>query len=103
MSDAWLIVALLTVATVAIRISGPLLTGHRELPAWATPVITVLPGALLTALIVVQVLSDGDRIVVDERLVGLAVAGLVLWRRQNAVILAMMAAAIAVAAIRALS
>lgn len=103
MSDAWLVVVLLTVATVAIRISGPLLTGHRELPTWAVPVITVLPGALLTALIVVQVFGDGDRIVVDERLAGLAVAGLVLWRRQNAVILAMLAAASVVAVIRALS
>ena len=103
MSDAWLIVILLTLATIAIRISGPLLTGHRQIPAWAIPVITVLPGALLTALIVVQVFSDGDQVVVDERIAGLAVAGLVLWRRPNAVILAMMAAAFVVATIRALT
>lgn len=102
MSDTWLVVLLLTLATVAIRISGPLLTGHRELPGWAAPVIAVLPGALLTALIVVQVFSDGDRLVLDERLAGLAAAGLVLWRRRGAVITAMIAAAAVAAALRAL-
>lgn len=103
MSDAWLIVVLLTLATMAIRVSGPVLTGHRELPAWAVPVISVLPGALLTALIVIQVLTDGDKIVVDERLIGLAAAGLVLWRRRDSVILTMLAAAVVVAAFRALT
>ena len=65
-------------------------------------IIAVLPGALLTALIVVQVFSDGDRLVLDERLAGLVAAGLVLWRRRGAVITAMIAAAAVAAALRAL-
>lgn len=101
MSDIWAVVLLMTVGVVVIKTSGPFLIGHRELPGWAMPVITVLPGALLTAIIVVQVLSDGKKIVVDERLLGLAVAGSILWWRRNALLAAVVAAAASVALIRA--
>lgn len=101
MSDIWAVIVLLTFAVMLTKIGGPLLIGHRELPDWAIPVITVLPGALMTAVIVVQVLGAGNKIVVDERLAGLAAAGLVLYWRRNAFIAAIIAAAATAAVIRA--
>lgn len=101
MDDAWLIAILLAATTMALKMSGPLLIGKHDLPAWAVPVIDVLPGAMLTALIVIQAVTDGGRIVIDERICGLAVAaGILLWRRQ-ALVPAVLSAAIVVALLRA--
>lgn len=103
MDDIWAVIFLMTLTAIALKVSGPFLVGHRELPGWALPVITVLPGALLTALIVVQVVADENRVVVDERLVGLAAAGGILWWRREALILAIVGAAAAAALVRAVS
>lgn len=102
MSETVLLIIGLALASAALRVSGPLLLGQRALPPWAGPVLTVLPGALITALIVVQVLGPSDSVTVDERLIGLAAAGLVLWWRRSAVIPALIVAAVTVALIRAL-
>lgn len=102
MSDAWIVILLLTLTTMVLKFIGPLILGHRELPGWAMRVFTVLPAALLTALIVVQVMGQGDRVVVDERLVGLAAAGGVLAWRRGAIAGAVVAAMLATALTRAL-
>ncbi len=101
MPEIWWTVIGLAVLTVLIKGSGTLMLGHRELPAWAPRVIEVLPGALLTALIVVQVFGSGKQVEIDERLIGiLAAAGVLFWRR-NALILSMLTAAVTVALLRA--
>ena len=43
----------------------------------------LLPVALLSAIVAVQALSSGSRLVIDARVPGLAVAVLLLWRRAN--------------------
>jgi uncharacterized membrane protein len=103
MSNVWPTIALVALTTAALRVCGPILIGRRELPAWAIPVIEVLPGAMLTALIVVQTFSQGDRVVVDERALGIAVAGAILIWRRNALIPAVLAAVIVVALLRAIT
>lgn len=102
MTDTWLIVILLALTTNALKVSGPILVGRRNLPSWTVPVIEVLPAAMLTALIVVQGFSKDGQIVVDERICGLvAAAAILIWRRQ-ALMPAVVAAALVVAAIRAI-
>ena len=102
MSATWATVIGLAAATALLRASGPLLIGHRELPPWAPAVITVLPGALLTAMIVVQVFGEGSKIVIDERLAGVAVAGAVLLLNRRAMLPAILLAAVTAALLRAL-
>lgn len=61
----------------------------------------LIPVALLGALIAVQVFSTGAELVLDARLLGLAVAALLLWLRVP--FLPMVAAAALVAALARLS
>lgn len=103
MNDTWAVIGLLTLTTILLRASGPLLMGRRQLPEWTVPVVTVLPAALLTALIVIQVLTKDGQVTLDERLAGLAAAAGVLWWRRNALIPAMLAAAAVVAVLRLIS
>jgi branched-subunit amino acid transport protein len=62
----------------------------------------LLPAALFGALIVVSTFGDGQSLVVDARLAGLAAAALAVWRRANFVVV-VLAAAVATAAVRAIA
>lgn len=91
---AWLAVALLTVTTFAIRAFGPFTVGERPFGARTTRVLSLLPAALLAALVVTEtVIADGD-LDVDARLAGVAFAGLLLWRQVSVVWVVIGAAAV---------
>ena len=68
------------VITALIKAAGPVALGGRELPARFNGFIALLAPALFTALLVTQVLADGDELAVGADTVGLAVAGLAFWR-----------------------
>jgi branched-subunit amino acid transport protein len=79
MTAAWITVAALTVATIAIKAAGPALVGGRDLPPAVLRVIGLLAPALLAALIVWETFGGSGRsLTVDARAAGLAVAGVVL-------------------------
>jgi branched-subunit amino acid transport protein len=102
MSDAWLTVCGLMVTTVAIKASGPVLLGGRELPAWSRRVIALLAPAVLSALVVTETFSDGRSLVVDERAAGLLGAVVVLLLR-GPVLLAIVTAAVVAATVNAIA
>ncbi|MEU1176796.1 AzlD domain-containing protein [Streptomyces sp. NPDC005820] len=79
MSWAWIAVAV--AACFALKLLG-LLVPERFLahPA-VSRVATAVPVALLGALIAVQTFTDHQRLVLDARIAGLAVAALALWLR----------------------
>ena len=81
MSQAWLIVAAVGAATVLLRGAGPALLGGRALPPRMGAMVELLPPALLAALVTTQVFASGQRLVVDERIAGLAAAGVALALR----------------------
>ena len=93
MSDAWLVVLVVGVATVAIKAIGPVLLGGRELPAPVMSVVRLLAPAVLAALVVVQVVGGDRAIVVDERLIGLAAALIALSFRAPLLVVVVAAAA----------
>ena len=93
MSQVWLIVATVGALTIALRALGPLLLGGRTLPAPAMGVIELLAPALLAGLVATQVLASGSRLVVDERLLGLAAAALALLARAPVLVVIAVAAA----------
>jgi branched-subunit amino acid transport protein len=80
-SDATLVLIVMTVGTFALKSAGPLVLGDRVLPLRLQQVVDLLPAALLAALTIVATVGDGRAIAIDARLVGLVVAGLALWRR----------------------
>jgi uncharacterized membrane protein len=96
-SAVWLTIVLVAVASAAIKAAGPLLLGDRQLGPRATVVVASLGPALLTALVVVDTITAGRRLVVDARLAGVAAAGIALLLR--APMLLVLAVAVATTAL----
>src|SRR5688500_7455044 len=97
LGDGWVLVAWLLATTAVVRAAGPATLGGRDLPPRAMGVIGVLAPALLAALVVTQTFGgEGSELVVDERIVGVAGAGVALALRGG--ILVAMAVAVALSA-----
>lgn len=96
----WLLIAALAVVTASIKAAGPVLLGGRALPVRAARVIALLPPVLLAALVVTSTLSEGQRLHVDASTAGVAVAGVMIWRRMPLLLCVLTAVAVT-AALRA--
>jgi hypothetical protein len=93
MTDAWILVIAVGLATVGLKAAGPLILGGRQLPAPMLEVVGLMAPALLAALIATNTLASGQQLVVDARLLGVAAAGLAVLLRAPVI------AVVAVAAI----
>jgi branched-subunit amino acid transport protein len=92
-TEATIVLIVMTLGTFALKSAGPLVLGDRALPLGVQHVIALLPAALLAALAIVSTVGDGSEIAVDARLVGLVVAGIALWRRVPFVVVIVVASA----------
>jgi len=92
-SDAWLIVIVVALGTIAIKASGPVLLGRRTLPPRVGAVVTLLAPALLAALVVNASVSSGSQLVADARLIGLGAAVIALAVRAPILVVVLVAAA----------
>jgi branched-subunit amino acid transport protein len=102
MTEVWVTVGTIALATAVIRASGPVILGGRKLPPRLMDVIALLAAALLAALVVVETIGGGDRsLELDPRLLGVAVAGGVLVTGRS-MLWAVAAAAVTAAAARAI-
>jgi branched-subunit amino acid transport protein len=90
----WALIGLCAAVTAAIKAAGPVALGGRELPAWFTGVIRLMAPALLSALVCVSALADGQRLAVGADTAGVAVAGVLLWRGASVVLGVTVAAAV---------
>ncbi len=97
----WILIAVVATLTAAIKAIGPVLLGGRALPPRFNAVIVLMPAAVLAALVVTSVLADGNRWSVDASIVGVGVGGVLLWRRAP-VVVAVLAAALVTAGLRAI-
>jgi uncharacterized membrane protein len=96
----WVAIVAVALANAAIKAAGPLLIGDRDLPPRVVVVIALLAPALLAALVVSETFGEEGHLVLDERVIGVAVAGLVLAVR-GPVLFAVALAAITTALARA--
>ena len=96
MTEVWVTIAVLTVATAAIRICGPVLLGGRELPAPAMSVIALVAPALLAALVVIQTLAapEGGAFELDARIAGVGAAAIALRAGAKVLTVVVLAAAV---------
>jgi branched-subunit amino acid transport protein len=99
MSDAWVIVAVVGVATIACKAAGPVLIGRRSLPRHVQPVVDLLAPVMLIALVTAQTLGGDEQIEVDARVVGVGAAAIAIALRAH-VIVAMAIAALVTALVR---
>lgn len=74
MSDVWIAVVVVGVATILLKSVGPVLLGGKPLPQHLTGVVGLLAPALLAALVVTQTVGGDEEIVLDARLVGVGAA-----------------------------
>jgi hypothetical protein len=80
-NEVWVVVAVVGLATVALKGVGPVLLAGRDLPGRLIAVVELLAPAVLGALVVTQLVGGDREIVLDERLVGVGAAAVALLRR----------------------
>jgi branched-subunit amino acid transport protein len=102
MTAVWTTIGVLAVVGAAIKATGPVLVGGRELPPWATRIIALLAPALLAALVVVDTFAAGKALVIDARAAGLAAAAIAVALRAPLIVTVVVAAA-ATALVRAVT
>jgi uncharacterized membrane protein len=95
MSDAWLVVLAIGVGTMVIKGAGPVILGGRPLPARAQSVVALLAPALLAALVATSTLAEGQALVLDARVIGVAAGGTALALRAPTLAVVIAAAAAA--------
>ena len=101
MTAAWVIVAVVGVATVAIKAAGPLAVGRKPPPARVRAALDHLAPALLGALVVTEAIGAPGGVAFDARLAGLGAAAVAVALRAPILLVVILAAA-ATAAARAL-
>jgi hypothetical protein len=102
-TGTWIVIAALTVGTLAMRAVGPLTTGGRQPSERAIGVTRLVAPAILAGLVVYETLNrDGDGIAFDARLAGLTAAVVAILARAP-VLLVVLVAAAATALARALA
>ncbi len=98
----WTVIIALTIGVATQRLvgmflAGPLLARRPVLARLAD----LLPAAVVAGVIVQLTVAEAGRLVLDARAAGLAVAGLLVWRRAPLGVV-VVAAAVVTAVIRAL-
>ena len=91
----WAIVAVLAAGVWAQRLLG-MFVGGRVLsrqPALGR-LATLIPAAVVMAVIVQLTVASGKSLEVDARVVGMSVAGVLVWRRAPFVVVVVAAAAV---------
>jgi branched-subunit amino acid transport protein len=95
MSDGtlWALVLGASLGCYLLKLAGLSVPAAWVEQPWVTRVVDFVPAALLAALVAVQALTTGQELVLDGRLVGLAVAALALALRAPFIVVLVLAGA----------
>ena len=94
MNPAWWTVAIVGVATIAIKGSGPVLLGGKPLPPRIGRVIGLLAPALLAALVAISTFGADRALVLDERALGVGAAAVALALKAPPLVVVIVAAVV---------
>ena len=89
---SWTALLALAAAAYGLKALGPVFAGRRELGGELRRVLDIVAVPLLAALIFVQTLDGGQRIVLDARVPALGVAAILVWRRAPFLVVVLAAA-----------
>jgi branched-subunit amino acid transport protein len=92
MSAVWWSVLLVGAGTVLLKAAGPVLLGGRTLPPSLGGMLDLIAPAVLAALVVTQLVGGDRELVLDERLAGIAAAGVALALRAPILVVVVVAA-----------
>jgi branched-subunit amino acid transport protein AzlD len=101
MTATWVTIALLAIGTVAIKATGPVALGGRDLPPRLSGVVARLAPSLLAALVVVETFARDQTLTVNASAAGLLAAALALAAKLPMVVVVLIAAGVT-AGLRAL-
>jgi branched chain amino acid efflux pump len=93
-STVWLVVVITSVGTLALKAAGPVLLGGRPLPDRLSGVVTLVGPALLAALVAIGTFADGQRLVLDARVLGVAAAAVAIKLRAPVLLVVVIAAGV---------
>ena len=79
----------------ALKAVGPVVAGGRQLAPPVRRTLDLVAVPLLAALILIQTVGDGHRLVLDARAPALALAAVLVWRRAPFLVVVLAAAATA--------
>ena len=89
----WTIVVVASVGCYLLKLAGLSVPAAWVEQPWVARVVDFVPAALLAALVGVQAATSGNSLVIDGRLVGLAVAALALALRAPFILVLVLAGA----------
>jgi branched-subunit amino acid transport protein len=92
MSAVWWSVLLVGAGTLLLKAAGPVLLGGRTLPPSLGGMLDLIAPAVLAALVVTQLVGGDRELVLDERLAGIAAAGVALALRAPILVVVVVAA-----------
>jgi branched-subunit amino acid transport protein len=102
MTDVWLVVVAVGVATTLFKSLGPVFLGRRPLPSRVRGVVDLLAPVMLTALVVTQTFGGDEAVSVDARVPGVAAGAFAVWRGAP-IVAGMVIGAVVTAAVRQLT
>jgi branched-subunit amino acid transport protein len=96
LTEVWLTIGVLAVATAAIRASGPVVLGGKDLPLPFQRVVALIAPALLAALVVVETFGapEGGSYEIDARILGVGAAAIALGLRMSTLPVVLLAAVV---------
>ncbi|MGY1845344.1 AzlD domain-containing protein [Modestobacter sp. SYSU DS0875] len=89
----WTVVLVASVGCYLLKLAGLSVPAAWVERPWVTRIVEFVPAALLAALVAVQAATSGSALVLDGRLVGLAVAALALALRAPFIVVLVLAGA----------
>ena len=89
----WATVVVASVSCYLLKLAGLSVPSAWVEQPWVRRVVDFVPAALLAALVAVQAVTSGHQLVVDGRLVGLAVAAIALALRAPFIVVLVLAGA----------
>lgn len=92
MSDATIVLLVLTFGVYGLKSAAPLALGGRPLPQGLSRIAELLPAAMLAALVITSGVADGRSLTLDARVVGVGVAAIALRFRAPFVVVVVVAA-----------
>jgi branched chain amino acid efflux pump len=92
--DAWWMVSIVGVATIAIKGAGPVLLGGKPLPPRIGRIIGLLAPALLAALVAISTFGAERELVLDERVLGVGASAIALAFKAPLLVVVILAAVV---------
>jgi branched-subunit amino acid transport protein len=89
----WVTVVVASVGCYLLKLAGLSVPASWVEQPWVRRVVDFVPAALLAALVAVQAFTSGHHLVIDGRLVGLAVAAVALALRAPFIVVLILAGA----------